>query len=167
SPMPTPAPPAPTSPTASEPTPTAEPTQTPPPLPPEAGTGDAVGAEAFIRHFFDVSNYAYRTGDTEPLREISDPECRTCSLTLEDVDLTYQKGNVIDGGQVTLTSVLAVDPGPSGRVVARIVILQSDIFERDADGEVIHSDTSQPGEAYLQMAVQWDGEKWRTLEIAE
>ncbi|MEJ5914432.1 DUF6318 family protein, partial [Pseudokineococcus sp. 1T1Z-3] len=165
SPMPTPAPPAPTSSTAPEPTPTAEPTQTPPPLPPEAGTGDAVGAEAFIRHFFDVSNYAYLSGETVGLRALSDPGCNTCNDMISYFDDVTGSGGRLEGGEVSVLGLTAVDPGPDGRVVARFMMTQDEIRPFASDGRA-EATTPATGEVSLQMAVEWDGESWRAMEIA-
>ena len=38
-------------------------------MPEEAKFGDAAGAEAFVRYWAEALNYAYRTGDTEPVKE--------------------------------------------------------------------------------------------------
>ena len=52
---------------------------TAPVLPAEAREQTAAGAIAFVRHYFAVLDYAYATGDTAPLANISDPECQACT----------------------------------------------------------------------------------------
>ncbi len=57
-----PNPPSPSS-TSESPTDTSSPTVTVPAMPEEAKVGDAAGAEAFVRHWIDLLNYAYATGE--------------------------------------------------------------------------------------------------------
>ena len=56
--------------------PSASPSATPPTMPPEAEGTSPKAAKAFARHYFDVINYAARSGDTEGLRELGDEGLR-------------------------------------------------------------------------------------------
>jgi len=51
----------------------------------EAKEQTAAGAKAFVRHYFAVVDYAYATGDTDPLMVVSDPECLPCRKIAEQV----------------------------------------------------------------------------------
>ncbi|WP_408021470.1 DUF6318 family protein [Sinomonas humi] len=52
----------------------------PPPVLPEAAKQNtAEGFEAFTQYWFDTVTYALETGDSEPLREISLPDCKMCN----------------------------------------------------------------------------------------
>lgn len=50
----------------------------PPDLPAAGQEGTLEGAEAFVRHYIDLLNYASGTGDTKALAEVSDRECGGC-----------------------------------------------------------------------------------------
>src|SRR3712207_1956393 len=49
-----------------------------PVLPEVAKTETKEGAEAFTKHWFSILSYAYETGDTAVLSELSKPECTFC-----------------------------------------------------------------------------------------
>ncbi|WP_445263001.1 DUF6318 family protein [Pseudokineococcus sp. 1T1Z-3] len=166
--MPTPAAPAPTTslPPEASTAPDPAPTETAPTLPPEARSGDAVGAEAFIRYWFEVSNYAYRTGDTSAIGAISDATCATCANVVENLDRTYDAGGSVEGGQVHVHGVSALDPGPDGRVVTRTSFEQSAVLDRSSDGSTVKPEVPATGMLYPQVTVVWGGQEWNMVEIA-
>ncbi len=82
-----------------------------PTLPPEAEGKDEAAAEAFIRYYYDLINYAQRTGDVKSLRAASLAGCDFCTSGADYVrDLYDNGGRQLGGGysiseaQVTLAT---------------------------------------------------------------
>lgn len=76
-----------------EPEPSVSIRPTEPPEMPDAAKGtDEDAAIAFAKHYIDVLAYAANTGDTDYLREISDPDCQGCNEYIELYEETYENG---------------------------------------------------------------------------
>ncbi|MFZ5869845.1 MAG: DUF6318 family protein [Actinomycetota bacterium] len=158
--------------TTSRPVATARPTATaaetvpaPPGMPAEAREATAAGAAAFVRHWFDVANHAYATGDTLALQAISSPDCQTCTNTIETIDDQYASGGSFKDGQITVELAEAAPPDATGTSIVSTRIDQQPLQRIGADeapGE--RSD----GEEDLTLAAraQHDGERWIMLAIA-
>lgn len=82
---------------------TTGPAPTLPPMPPEAQEMTNEGAEAFVRYWFDLANYAQATGDTDPLMAQSGPECDMCAALRDGVEASYHDGGRVIGTLWTLT----------------------------------------------------------------
>ena len=65
-----------------------------PTLPPAARKDTLKGAEAFIRHYIELRNYASNTGDTKEFRAASD-SCSGCDKYAQLYEKTYAKGGFI------------------------------------------------------------------------
>ncbi len=91
------------SPSASEP---ALPPLGPPdlPMPDEARTHDAAGAEAFVRYYIDLINRTSTVMDADPLREFSQG-CEDCNRIASIVEQDAASGHQYDGGLITVTSM--------------------------------------------------------------
>ena len=76
------------------------------PMPAEARTQDAAGAEAFVRYYIDLINRTSTVMDAAPLREFSS-NCEECSRLARDVDKDLATGYSYDGGQLTITEIPA------------------------------------------------------------
>jgi hypothetical protein len=98
-------------PTATQPTaapPTTPPSTTPapptaPPLPPTATQDTPTGAESFARHWLATLDYAYKTGDTVPFRELGG--CKSCTALTAGIDDFYATGGRFEGGTFTADRV--------------------------------------------------------------
>lgn len=107
--------------TAPEPSPSVTPVATPSPtavkveppeLPERARLNTKAGAEAFLRHYVDLVNYAQATGETGALSAAASPGCRACAAFERRVDDVYGKGGTIEtsGLRVIRTSSMRVAP---------------------------------------------------------
>lgn len=50
------------------------------------------GAQAFLDYLADARAYAYQTGDTTLIREITAEECGNCYEEYDDIDAIYESG---------------------------------------------------------------------------
>lgn len=57
------------------------------------------GAQAFLDYLADARAYAYQTGDTTLIREITDEVCDKCYDEYDDIDEIYKNGGWASSGQ--------------------------------------------------------------------
>ncbi len=74
------------------------------PVPDEARTKDAAGAEAFLRYYIELLNRLQAIPDGEPLRQLS-AECETCLRIARAFDDAAAAGRTYVGGEVSLNDV--------------------------------------------------------------
>jgi hypothetical protein len=74
------------------------------PVPPEARTQDAAGAEAFLRYWIDLLNRQQAIPAGQPLRELG-PECQECLRIAHNFDEAAAAGDRYIGGEVSLNDV--------------------------------------------------------------
>lgn len=99
--------PVPKTPATSVPTSTA--TETPtepvePTLPPEAEGDGPEAAEAFVRHYYAMVNYAQATGDTAALSDLGLRSCEACEGGLQFIQKIYNRGGKNVGGDYSVVS---------------------------------------------------------------
>jgi hypothetical protein len=75
------------------------------PVPDEARTKDAAGAEAFLRYYIDLLNRQQAIPAGQPLRELG-PECETCLRIARAFDNAAASGWTYNGGELTLNDVV-------------------------------------------------------------
>ena len=148
----------------SSPTATPSPTPTPPVLPAAAKKPTMAGAEAFVRHFWDVYNYGYAARETKQLQEIAGPDCKFCKETISGISELWRSGARVEGGRVTVESVVVApaDFLQQGSL-ANTIIDQRASRVVEADGSF--SDTSKGDKTLrVDLAIGWDGDSWLILE---
>ena len=92
-----------------------------PTLPAEAEEDSRTGAEAFIRHYWEVVNYAQKTGDTDPLKVIQFEHCEPCTAATRSVEKIYRRGGRVSGGSYKVIRARATEtPTGSWAVVVRL-----------------------------------------------
>lgn len=74
------------------------------PMPAEARTKDAAGAEAFVRYYIALINRTSKVMDAKPLRDFSQ-NCRDCNRIAGNIEEDARSGHTYRGGQITLTEV--------------------------------------------------------------
>ncbi|MBN1093870.1 hypothetical protein JKP75_15700 [Blastococcus sp. TML/M2B] len=94
------------------------------PMPAEARTPDAAGAEAFVRYYIELINRTSTVMDAQPLREFSDG-CRDCDRIADNTEEAAAAGNAYRDGEITITRF---DPPLIQESTASITIA----FDQDA-----------------------------------
>jgi hypothetical protein len=74
------------------------------PVPPEARTQDAAGAEAFLRYWIDLIDRQRAIPAGQPLRDLG-PDCHDCLRIAHNYDEAAAAGNRYLGGELTLNDV--------------------------------------------------------------
>jgi Family of unknown function (DUF6318) len=157
-----PADPGTSSPTAGESTPpSATPTPTPTPsavykpadasgpaqnvpvpvLPEVAKTETKEGAEAFTKYWFSVLSYAYETGDTAALSQLSKPGCSFCQGLVDDIEAAWADGKWISGGQIEIP-VATAKPSAEGSTQIVLQVLQKELVIHNQDGSPYQEKTA-------------------------
>ncbi len=109
------------------------------PMPAEARTQDAAGAEAFVRYYIELINRTSTVMDAQPLRDLSDG-CRDCDRIADNTDEDTAAGLRYEGGHLTLTAAGTVTvSGPQARMA--FTLDQAPLRVVDAEGSA-NSDLS-------------------------
>jgi hypothetical protein len=74
------------------------------PVPDEARTKDAAGAEAFLRYWIDLLNRQQAIPAGQPLRDLG-PDCRECLRIATAFDDAAAAGSRYEGGELSLNDV--------------------------------------------------------------
>ena len=69
-----------------------------PVMPAEAREETEAGSQAFLNYRADAQWYAMQTGDTSLVREVTAPECSSCTEEYDEIDALYGKGGWARGG---------------------------------------------------------------------
>jgi hypothetical protein len=73
------------------------------PMPDEARTQDAAGAEAFVRYYIALINRTSTVMDAQPLRDLSDG-CEDCNRIANSIEGDAEAGYRYEGGGIALTA---------------------------------------------------------------
>ncbi|WP_091213192.1 hypothetical protein [Geodermatophilus siccatus] len=125
------------------------------PMPAEARTQDAAGAEAFVRYYIDLINRTSTVMDAAPLREFSDG-CLDCDRIAHVVDKDAALGHQYDGGLISITTMgEALLRETTAEMAMRADV--SGLAVEDASGNAL-PDLSSPAYTNLNggAALKWD-----------
>ncbi|MGZ5418156.1 MAG: DUF6318 family protein [Nocardioides sp.] len=141
---------------------TASPSAAPPTMPPEADGTSPKAAKAFAHHYFDVINYAARTGDTEGLRELGTKDCVSCEAIASNVEKIYNAGGHIESEGWRLDVVTPVPAQPSDRPILDLGVVQSPekVIERAGAREKSYPGGKKPMTMYLiRVGASWKADR--------
>ena len=142
-------------PTGPEPTPWPEPTR-----PVAMERDDIQGAKAAAEYFLSLYPYVYVTGDVEPWREMSHPECQFCAGVVENVEGLHSDGGFADGPAIEFVNGSAQAPTDNYPYFSvRIEALEHASSRYDGGGDLV---ASQPGGTIdAEMAMEHADGGWR------
>ncbi|WP_029431252.1 DUF6318 family protein [Blastococcus sp. URHD0036] len=127
------------------------------PMPAEARTRDAAGAEAFTRYYIDLINRTSAVMDAAPLREFSDG-CADCIRIASDTEQDAAAGYHYEGGDLTVTSMQSSSSGSSTEVA--FFVDQAALSVVDASGQPVPDLTFTAQEqASCGATMRWDAER--------
>jgi Family of unknown function (DUF6318) len=112
-----------------------------PVLPDVAKTETKEGLEAFVRYWYATLNYAFETGKTEKLVEISGPSCVFCHGLQDGVAEAWSEGRWVSGGKIE-TPAISVKFEPGVEPHAVVQVLQETIEIRKPDGSLFQAPTA-------------------------
>lgn len=141
-----------------------------PVMPEEMKEETPEGAKAAVQYWWDTVTYLQRTGDLEPLREVSSDECDFCHDYALDVVDHYEDGGWHTGMEVDVTSALTGVHDTNKRILQVTTLLdtsEAQVFDKNG-----LEDKEQGAKAYTDdpwvTYVQFDSEAghWRATQVS-
>lgn len=151
---------------SAEPTPStpAAPPLVKPVLPPKALENSPEGADAFVRHYFAVLDYAFDSGDAAAIAEVSEPECPPCRTARERIELATSRGETFEGAPHEINSVAVLDAS-SGVAEVRVGYVAYPGVRLAADQDIL--ETADGGRLNVLMMAVHTGEAWLMADYAK
>lgn len=112
-----------------------------------------------------MTEVRYETGDTAPMRSVSNVDCGNCSQIADAVDEHVARGGRYAGGRVQVISSQAQPPDSSGIALVTVVFNQEPLAAVNADGTTDGTGdgaANQPVEFYA----EWNGAAWTVFGYA-
>ncbi|SDF40356.1 hypothetical protein SAMN05660662_2056 [Blastococcus aurantiacus] len=78
------------------------------PMPDEARTQDAAGAEAFVRYYFALLNKSLTDMDPQHLRQFAEDGCDVCERVARETESDAAQGYTYRGGELTVAGEVSV-----------------------------------------------------------
>ncbi|MCC3297383.1 DUF6318 family protein [Arthrobacter sp. zg-Y916] len=120
-----------------------------PVMPEEAKVESKEGLIAFARHWYEVANYAYQTGDVEPMKAISGPDCTACNGVYSALERWYEGDKWLAGSLIDIDSIASeYAQTETGERQALIMFAQVPIQSYGPEGLI---DTTGEGDTYVQL----------------
>ena len=138
-----------------------------PTQPAEMSKGDKAGAAAAARYYLNLGSYAWNTGDTGPLKSISDADCVYCRSEYTHIDEFYAHGYWAAKGYTNVIETQVIEQLPDEKYGPDAYAVQFRIDEHVAEGYT--SNGFQQAEVYstiVQLHARWDGTAWHIMEGA-
>ena len=138
-----------------------------PEQPEEMSAGGEMGAKATARYYLKARAYAWNTGDTGPLKSISDADCVYCRSEYTHIDEFYAHGYWAAKGYTDVIETQALEQLPDEKYGPDAYAVQFRIDEHVAEGYT--SNGFQQAEVYstiVQLHARWDGTAWHIMEGA-
>ncbi|MGY1784671.1 hypothetical protein [Geodermatophilus sp. SYSU D00698] len=135
------------------------------PVPPEARTQDAAGAEAFLRYWIDLLNRQRAIPAGQPLRDLG-PECDECWRIANNYDEAAAAGNRYVGGEVTITAV--AQPAFDGPIAQYSFSARREpVSLVDSSGAVLEAQSDPAPRLSSGLYLEWDesARSWRVTSF--
>ena len=138
-------------------------TYTKPELPNEAKENTERGAELAAEHFLALENYAWNTGDVQPLADMSEPGDNFSGSYITAIKQVYSNGWAY-GNNATITEIVTVEPVSAEQWGAQKDTIGVLFHIRSTDGVTCIGQKILPNEieydSSLALFVTWKGDRW-------
>lgn len=124
------------------------------PMPAEARTQDAAGAEAFVRYYIELINRTSTVMDAQPLRDLSDG-CRDCDRIADNVESDAAAGRTYESGEISITDV-SEPVMTDARADLPLVVSQAALTVRDNQGLAVEGGSEPYVDVPLGVALTWE-----------
>jgi len=138
-----------------------------PEQPEEMSAGGETGAKATARYYLKARAYAWNTGDTGPLKSISEESCVHCQNAITHVEEFYAHGYWGTGGynDVTETQIVrSLDENEFGPGAYAIQLRFDEHMPKGYTSNGYVDATVR--DTIIKLHVHWDGSAWRVMEGA-
>ena len=138
-------------------------TYTKPELPEAAKENTERGAELAAEHFLALENYAWNTGDTQPLADMSEPGDNFSGSYITAIKQVYSNGWAY-GNNATITEIVTVEPVSAEQWGAQNDTIGVLFHIRSTDGvtcigqKILSNETEY--DSSLALFVTWKDDRW-------
>lgn len=134
-----------------------------PVMPAAAKKNTAEGLEAFTRYWFEVHNYAQKTGDTKQMMALCVEESDYCKSRRDSVNqFTERNAWMVDGQTTVDTFFTQMKVTPGGYTLALMEMDQKPRYVYNSKGAIPEAD--RPGNHFpFEVYSKWNGKKWEFL----
>lgn len=145
-------------------TPTPTPTPVVKPEPPEAMSEPTTdGAIAAATYFLALSDYAFASGDSEPLLAMSAEGCTYCAYVDEQVESMVAGKYTSEADPLEVLTATSTEIRPDEWFSALLRVEQDFTRARDTTGAVV-DETGKSVVDFL-FAISWLGDEWRVEQV--
>ncbi|MEZ2389323.1 DUF6318 family protein [bacterium RCC_150] len=138
-----------------------------PVMPAEAKAHTREGLQAFMKHWVGLLSYAYETGNTDPLFEVTGGGCTSCKNMQNVVSDAYADGKWIVGAQMKFISADSAMVTNQYGQISGVVIMQQDVANfLNADGSVRSTSGGESAKPNLFLVVPRD-KGWELGDIGK
>ena len=128
------------------------------PVPAEARTQDAAGAEAFLRYWIALLNHQQAIPEGQPLRDLSTSECYECLRIAKAFDDAAAAGHRYEGGELSLNDVVEPQVG-GGEAATAFGVRIEPLTVRDSTGAPVPGGVGDLAEnAGSGLSLSWSGD---------
>jgi len=132
-------------------------------MPASANGSSLEAAQAFVRHYFYILNYAIATGQTGPLNKLGSSRCQSCNAIEGNIERVYKGGGSIDSDGWRLTSVDGSFAGPDHTfaIDLRVTLTREEIVRSPGAKPEVHTQAKQD----MRATVHWEPSGWVMQEL--
>ena len=135
--------------------------------PAEMSAGGEAGAKATARYYLKARAYAWNTGDTGPLKSISEESCVYCQNAITHVEEFYAHGYWATKGYTDVLETQATEQLPENEYGSNAYGIQLRFDEHLAEGYTSSGYVDATvRDIIIKLHVHWDGSAWRVMEGA-
>ncbi|RBY77330.1 hypothetical protein DQ239_10535 [Blastococcus sp. TF02-09] len=107
------------------------------PLPDEARTQDAAGAEAFVRYYFQLLNRSLTDMDVQYLRQFAEDGCDVCERVARKTEDDAAQGYRYRGGELTVSGEMSVIVTGASEAQSAFTAVQAPMTVLDRGGNPV------------------------------
>jgi len=138
------------------------------PMPAEARTQDAAGAEAFVRYYFDLLNKSLTDMDPQYIRFFAEAGCDACERIAKETETDAAAGYTYRGGELTIAGDISILMTGPAEAQAGFVTDQAPMTVMDRAGKPV-PDLEFPAEKTTNSGsiTVWDAPTgtWKLTEL--
>lgn len=130
-----------------------------PALPAEAEEATKAGAEAFVRYYVELIDFAQASGDVRGLTDAASRSCGTCSAGARSIERIHERGGRIAGGTHDVSRLSSSES--SGLPGTWIVLAHIDVGRQIVRGAGDLDAVYPAGTTKVAFTVQHDSGRWQ------
>jgi hypothetical protein len=138
------------------------------PMPEEARTQDAAGAEAFVRYYFELLNKSLTDMDAQYLRLFAGEGCDVCERIATETDNDAAQGYTYSGGELTIPGDMTITMAARDEAQSAFIAVQAPMTVLDGSGSPVPELVFDGEDALSSGTITaWDeaSESWKLTEL--